>query len=66
MSTETEKPALTLAGADGNAISIIGRALEVARKAGWSEEERQAFQDECLSGDYDHLLRTCMKHFRVT
>ena len=56
---------LQLSGEDGNALSILGRARRMATEAGLSLEERDKFQQEALSGDYDHLLQTCMKWFAV-
>jgi hypothetical protein len=60
------KPKLKLVGEDGNAFAILGRAFSVARKAGWSKEKISQFQKEATSGNYDHLLQTCMKYFEVT
>ncbi|TKW61717.1 MAG: hypothetical protein DI628_03580 [Blastochloris viridis] len=56
---------LQLSGEDGNALSILGCARRAATEAGLSLEERDKFQQEALSGDYDHLLQTCMKWFAV-
>ena len=60
------KPELELIGADGNAFAIIGKAISVARKAGWSQQEIEKFRIEAMKGDYDHLLQTCMDYFNVT
>jgi len=60
-----EKPVLELVGQDGNAFSILGKALKVARQAGWAEVQVKQFQTEATSGNYDHLLQTCMKYFEV-
>ena len=49
-----------LVGEDGNAHAILGRILNALRKAGYSQEARDAFLAEATSGDYDHLLRTAM------
>ncbi len=35
------------------------------KQAGLSEEQRDEFQKEALSGNYDHLLQTCMKYVDV-
>jgi hypothetical protein len=59
----SSKPKLALVGQDGNAFVILGRAISVARKAKWTQEEIDAFLKEAKSGDYDNLLRTCMKYF---
>lgn len=61
-----DKPKLELSDADGNAFFIIGRAMRVARKAGWTDDRIQKFTEEAKSGDYDHLLQTCFKYFDVT
>ena len=59
------KPKLELSGSDGNAFMVIGKAIGVARKAGWSQEEIEKFRQEAMAGDYDHLLRVCMDYFDV-
>ena len=59
------KPLLELIGRDGNAFFILGGALRTAKKAGWSKEKIEQFMTEAKSGDYDHLLQTCMKWFEV-
>lgn len=59
----TERPRVRLVGEDGNAFAILGRCRRAARRAGWSEEQWEAFREEATSGDYDHLLGTVMEHF---
>ena len=54
-----------LIGYDSNAFVILSRCLEAMRKAGLSQEEREAFRKEATSGTYDHLLATCMEWFDV-
>jgi hypothetical protein len=49
-----------LVGNDGNAFAILGRVSGALRRAGVSEEERKQFMSEAMSGDYNHLLQTCM------
>ena len=61
----SDKPVLELTGHDGNAFFILGTAIKVAKKAGWAKEEISKFMSEAQSGDYDHLLQTCMKYFDV-
>jgi hypothetical protein len=60
-----EKPKLKLVGEDGNAYTVLGRALKVARNAEWSQEKIKEFQQKAMSGDYDNLLRVCMDYFDV-
>lgn len=50
-----------LLGGDGNAFAILGAVRRELTRAGVSSEERAAFTTEATSGDYDHLLRTCMR-----
>ena len=56
---------LQLTGKDGNAFNILGICLQAMRRAGLSQEERDAFQAEATSGNYDHLLATCIEWFNV-
>lgn len=52
---------------DGNGFFIVSNVRrELYRQAGVSEAERQEFFEEALSGDYDHLLQTCMRWVTVT
>lgn len=53
-----------LTGEDGNAFAIIGRVRKALRKAGYTDLVVQ-FTAEATSGDYDHLLVTCMKYVNV-
>lgn len=62
---EEEKPKLKLSGEDGNAFMILGRAIDTARKSGWSEQEIEDFRVKAMDGDYGHLLKTCTEHFDV-
>jgi hypothetical protein len=50
---------------DGNAFAILGACRRAARRAGWSDDEWSAFQDEATRDDYDHLLLTVMGRFDV-
>lgn len=54
-----------LVGQNGNAFNILGICLRAMRQAGLSQEERDAFQKEATSGNYDNLLCTCMEWFNV-
>ncbi len=55
-----------LTGTDGNAFAVMGACRRAARRAGVSKEEIELFTAECTSGDYDHLLATCMAWFDVS
>jgi hypothetical protein len=50
-----------LSGRDGNAFAILGTVGRELRRADVPKAERDQFMSEATSGDYDHLLATCMK-----
>ena len=50
-----------LVGQDGNAFFIIGRARKALRNAGASADDIEAFCEDAMSGNYDHVLRTVME-----
>ena len=52
---------IQLTGEDGNAFMILGLVQRALRDAGVSEEEVSQFHAEATSGDYDHVLVTCMR-----
>lgn len=52
-----------LSGRDGNSFAILGRCQREARRAYLPEDEIKAFMAEARSGDYDHMLQTCMRWF---
>jgi hypothetical protein len=55
---------LNLVGLDGNAFSLMGTFQKAARKQGRTAAEIKAVLDACMSGNYDHLLQTLVKHTR--
>jgi len=59
------KPVLKLVGNDGNAFAILGNAIRVARKAGWTPDQIKEFQSKAMNGDYNNLLCVCMEYFEV-
>ena len=66
--SEVKYPHITveLIGRDGNAFVILGRVKSALRKAGVPKNEIEAFMTEATSGDYNHLLSTCMNYVDVT
>lgn len=62
MSNETKYPKIhvQLTGRDGNAHAILGAVGDALRRDGKGDEV-EAFTAEAQSGDYDHLLATCMR-----
>ena len=55
-----------LVGQDGNAFNLMGIVCKALRRNKVAESEVKKFQNECMSGDYDHLLQTCMKWVSVS
>jgi hypothetical protein len=53
-----------LVGKSGNAFFIIGTVRSALRKAGRADAADE-FMAEAMSGDYDNVLRTCMKYVTV-
>ncbi|MFT4471376.1 hypothetical protein ACMX2H_15850 [Arthrobacter sulfonylureivorans] len=53
-----------LTGTDGNGFFIVAKVRKALERAG-EREAAQEFFDEALSGDYDHLLQTCMRYVDV-
>lgn len=55
-----------LVGTDGNAFSVMGNVRRALRKAQVPQAEIEAFSAEAMSGDYNHLLATCMRWVDVS
>jgi hypothetical protein len=53
-----------LTGEDGNAYAIMGRVRHDLRRGGRIDLIEE-FTKEATSGNYDHLLQTCMKYVDV-
>jgi len=54
-----------LVGSNGNAFAILGKVSRALKKAGFPDLADE-FMTEATSGDYDHLLRTCMRYVHVS
>jgi len=54
-----------LVGQDGNAFAIMGAVSKALRRAGVDKSEIDEYLSECMSGDYDNLLRTAMRWVSV-
>lgn len=50
----------------GNALVIVGAVRCELRLAGVKKDEIDQFTDEAMSGNYDHLLRTCQQWVTTT
>lgn len=46
-----------LVGVDGNAWVLMGTWQNAAKKQGLPKEEVKSVLDDCMSGDYNHLLQ---------
>lgn len=55
-----------LTGKNGNAFVILGLVANAMRRAGVPDTDIKAFREEAMQGDYDHLLRVCMKTVDVS
>ncbi len=62
---EVKYPQVTVKdfGRDGNAFFLIGQCLGAAKKAKLTKEQQDEFSKEAMSGDYDHVIQTCLKYF---
>lgn len=56
---------VTLVGQSGNAFNVLGSVKQALMEAGVPKSERDEFFKEATSGDYDHLLQTCIKWVTV-
>lgn len=54
-----------LVGQDGNAFAILGRCRAAMKMAKVPESEIKKFTEEATSGNYDHLLATCVEWFNI-
>lgn len=54
-----------LSGEDGNSFMIACRVRTALKRGGASKEDQAEFFDQALSGNYDHLLQTCMEWVTV-
>jgi len=49
-----------LSGNDGNAFAVIAQVTKALKNADVEKEVIDQFRTEAMSGNYDHLLQTCM------
>jgi hypothetical protein len=54
------RPEVQLVGEDGNAFSILGRVSKALKRAGNDESVVDAYMEQAMAGDYDHLLSVTM------
>ena len=67
MTTTVKYPDIrvALSEVDGNAFSVMGAVRKALKRAGVEQAEVDGFTAEATAGDYDHLLRTCMRWVNV-
>jgi hypothetical protein len=53
-----------LSEVDSNAMFIMGAVTSAMKRAGHKDLVEE-FREEAMSGDYDHLLQTCMRWVNV-
>ena len=54
-----------LTGNNGNAFVILGLVSSAMSRGGAAKDDIDAFKREAMCGDYDSLLRTCMKYVNI-
>ena len=54
-----------LVGQDSNAFNLLGICRRAMIKNGLPQSEIDKFTQEATSGNYDHLLATCLDWFEV-
>lgn len=64
MDTPLTDVTVELVGGDGNAFFIIGKVQAALKHAGHRDLASE-FVNEATSGDYNHVLHTCMKYVNV-
>lgn len=57
---------VTLVGVDSHPFAIIKAVTDGLRRGGIGQAERDAFREEALSGDYDHIIQTAMRWVNVS
>jgi hypothetical protein len=56
---------LNIIGSDGNAFSILGKAIKTMKQANLSQKDIDEYEVLATSGDYNNLLRVTMDWFVV-
>jgi hypothetical protein len=55
-----------LTGCDSHPFAIVKAVRDGLKAAGVPQAELEAFREEALSGNYDHVLQTAMKWVDVS
>ena len=62
---KSEKPTVKLVGENGNVFNLLGICHRAARKAGWDEDEWNAFFAKATDGSYENALEVIQERFDV-
>ena len=57
---------IDLPGTNANAFIVLARCQIAAEKAGVGQTRIQAFLEDAVQGDFEHLLRVVNTHFEVS
>ena len=57
---------VNLSNCNGNAYALIGAVQKALRRAHAPVEALEEFRTEATSGDYDHVIQTCMRTVNVS
>lgn len=57
-----KKVKMNLVGMDGNAFNLMGQFEKRAKHENWTSEEIQYVLNQCMSSNYDNLLKTLLKY----
>lgn len=63
--TAIQKPVCRLVGENGNAFNILGLVCRSLQAAKVPPDVMQNFMNSAMSGDYNHLLRTCSDYVEI-
>ena len=61
MAVKFPEVSVKLVGEDGNAFSILGRVKKAMRRANVEPDQIDAYLNDAMSGDYNHLLHVTME-----
>ena len=54
---------IDLTGPDGNAFSLMARAVDLGKQLGFNAHDCAVVQEEMTSGDYENLISVFDKYF---
>lgn len=57
-----KKVKMNMVGMDGNSFNLMGQFAKRARPDKWTDDEVQYVLNQCMSGDYNHLLSVLLRY----